>query len=96
VVVEANARRHGNEALAAAFLAFLTSEDGQRILSDFGFRPLEDALDHRPQPERLLTMADLGGWSRVKADLYDAGGVWDRLFTSGSGPGRPAGKGRAR
>jgi sulfate transport system substrate-binding protein len=101
VVVEANARRHDNEALASAFLAFLTSEKGQRILSEFGFRPLDDALDHRPQPARLLTMADLGGWDRAKTDLYDAGGVWDRLFTdtdtdtSRLAQQRP-GKGRAR
>ena len=84
VVVDASVKRHGNRAAAEAFLAFLISPRGQAIFADYGFRPLDSARDTRPLPPRLFTMADLGGWSKIKKDVYDADGVWDRLFT---GPG---------
>jgi sulfate transport system substrate-binding protein len=84
-LVEASVARHGNRDLAEAFLAFLRSEQGQRILVDYGFRPLDPMLDtdtdRRPLPPRLFTMADLGGWGKIKKELYEPGGVWDSLFT---------------
>jgi sulfate transport system substrate-binding protein len=87
VVVDASVARHGNRELAEAFLAFLVSAPGQSILAEYGFRPLDPQQDSRPLPSRLFTMADLGGWSKVKAELYDTGGVWDSLFT-GRDPAR--------
>jgi sulfate transport system substrate-binding protein len=84
-VIDASVRRHGNRAVAQAFLEFVRSEAGQRILSEYGFRPLDPRLDvddgRGPLPPRLFTMADLGGWGKINRELYDAGGVWDSLFT---------------
>jgi sulfate transport system substrate-binding protein len=84
-VVDASVARHGNREVAEAFLAFLRTEDAQRILTDFGFRPLDPKLDtdsgRAPIPTRLFTMADLGGWSKVNKLVYDPGGIWDQLFT---------------
>jgi sulfate/thiosulfate transport system substrate-binding protein len=84
-VVDASVERHGNRAVAEAFVAFLRSERGQRILAEYGFRPLDPRLDadplRKPLPPRLFTMADLGGWSKVNKDVYGPGGVWDQLFT---------------
>ena len=77
--------RHGNRKLAEAFLDYLRSEEGQQILMDYGFRPLDPALDTKsdraPLPAGLFTMNDLGGWDRNKKDVYEPGGVWDSLFT---------------
>ena len=83
-IVEDSVRRHGNRALAEAFLAFLRTEEAQRILVQYGFRPLDprlDAKDRQPMPPRLFTMKDLGGWSAINKEVYDPGGVWDALFT---------------
>jgi sulfate transport system substrate-binding protein len=84
-LVEASVRRHGNRAVAEAFLRFMRSAAGQSILADFGFRPLDRELDRartdRPAlPAHVFSMRDLGGWGRVKNELYDAGGVWDSIF----------------
>lgn len=83
-LVDASVERHGNRAVAEAFLAFLRTDEAQKILADHGFRPLDPTLDppgRAPLPPGLFTMADLGGWSKVNADVYDPGGVWDSLFT---------------
>jgi sulfate transport system substrate-binding protein len=75
--------------VAEAFLDFLRGDEGQRIMADYGFRPLDPRLDtstdRRPLPPRLFTIADLGGWSKINKEVYDPGGVWDSLFTR---PGR--------
>jgi sulfate/thiosulfate transport system substrate-binding protein len=93
-LVETSVARHGNRAVAEAFLAFLRTEQAQQILADYGFRPLDPRLDppgRAALPPRLFIMADLGGWSKVTKDVYDPGGVWDALFTSKS-----TSKGRGR
>lgn len=87
-IVDASVERHGNRGLAEAFLAFLRSEEAQRLLADYGFRPLDPALEppgRAPLPDRLFTMKELGGWSTVNRSLYSPGGVWDSLFTGKSG-----------
>lgn len=87
-IVEASVNRHKNRELAEAFLAFLASAEGQRILVEYGFRPLDpalDASDRPPLPAGLFRMADLGGWAKIKKDVYDPGGVWDSLFTRAGG-----------
>ncbi len=90
-VIEESVKRHGNREVAEAFLAFLRSDEGQRIMADYGFRPLDPRLDtskdHRPLPPRLFTIADLGGWGEINKEVYDQGGVWDSLFTRRSGRG---------
>lgn len=84
-VVDASVERHGNREVAEAFLAFLRSPEAQSILADYGFRPIDPSMDAAsglpPRPPGLFTMADLGGWPAITKQVYDAGGVWDSLFT---------------
>ncbi len=80
-VVDTSVNRHNNRAVAEAFVEFLRGEEAQKILVDYGFRPLDATLDHRPLPPKLFNMAQLGGWSLVNTKLYDPDGVWDALFT---------------
>ena len=89
-IVETSVKRHGNRAVAAAFLDYLRTEEAQQILADYGFRPLDARLDppgRRPLPPRLFTIDELGGWPKINKEVYDPGGVWDELFT-GSSKGR--------
>jgi sulfate transport system substrate-binding protein len=87
-IVETSVDRHGSRPLAEAFLEFLRSAEGQQILAEHGFRPtLEDigATVGVPLPEKLFTMADLGGWAKVEKDLYGAEGLWTSIFSDQTG-----------
>ena len=63
-LVDASVERHGNRRLARAFLDFMRDKEGQAILARYGFHPLDEAT-----PPGTFTMSDLGGWSRVKAEV---------------------------
>jgi sulfate transport system substrate-binding protein len=83
-LVDASIARHGNSAVAEAFLTYLRSAEAQAILATYGFRPLDDGAEVpglAPLPPRLFTMADLGGWKAINKLVYGPGGVWDSLFT---------------
>lgn len=75
-LVDASVDRHGNRELAQAFLDFVRGPHGQAILKEYGFRSLAE-----PLPPGTFTMADLGGWSKVKADVYGPKGLWTSIFT---------------
>ncbi len=87
-IVESSMIRHGNREVAEAFFAFLLSDPGQAILADYGFRPVNPGLkvdEMPPIPPRLFTIQELGGWSKVKKTVFDAGGVWPSTFTRRAG-----------
>jgi len=75
-IVDASVDRHGNRALAQAFLDFIRGPEGQSILKEYGFRSLSE-----PTPPGTFTMADLGGWAEIKAKVYGPKGVWTSIFT---------------
>jgi sulfate transport system substrate-binding protein len=89
-IVESSVARHGNRELARAFLAFLHSAQGQRILAEYGFRPVGSSPetvstggDGRPaMPAGVFTMADLGGWDAVQQEVYGPTGVWTSIFAA--------------
>ena len=59
---------------AKAFLDFLYSEAGQAIYEDNGYRPIvktTPGYDKFPQPAKLFTIADLGGWSAATKKFFD-------------------------
>ena len=83
-LVEPSVLRHGNRAVVEAFLAFLRSDEGQAVLADYGFRPINPAIQVKgspPLPSRLFTIRDLGGWPEVKKTVFDRDGVWAKIFT---------------
>jgi sulfate transport system substrate-binding protein len=77
-IVETSVARHGNRELAEAFLAFLRSADGQKILADYGFRP----VGAEPAAPGAFTMADIGGWDAVQDEVYGPAGIWTSIFTA--------------
>src|SRR5262249_24567780 len=88
-LVETSVEWHRNRPVAEAFLEFLLSEQGQRILADYGFRPVKPDVappgQAQPMPSKLFTMADLGGWARIEQELYGPKGLWTSIFLAHTG-----------
>jgi sulfate transport system substrate-binding protein len=61
---------------ANALKNFLYTPEGQKIWAQAGFRPVDPAVAEEfstdfPTPEKLWTVADLGGWDVVDPALFD-------------------------
>lgn len=63
---------------AKAFRDFLYTTEGQTLWAEAGFRPVDPAVaeefaDDFPTPDKLWTIADLGGWKTVDQTLFTQG-----------------------
>jgi sulfate transport system substrate-binding protein len=61
---------------AGALKNFLFTPEGQKIWAQAGFRPVDPAVAAEfasdfPVPQKLWTIADLGGWTTVDSALFD-------------------------
>ncbi|MBI3223763.1 MAG: sulfate ABC transporter substrate-binding protein [Mycolicibacterium cosmeticum] len=61
---------------ATALKNFLYTADGQKLWAEAGFRPVDPAVaadfaKDFPTPEKLWTIAELGGWKDVDPALFD-------------------------
>jgi sulfate transport system substrate-binding protein len=79
-IVDSSVERHANRALAEAFLEFLLSDEGQRIFGEYGFRSVKpegaESAGKLPAPQKVFTIADLGGWAKIEQELYSSDGLW--------------------
>jgi sulfate transport system substrate-binding protein len=84
-VVNKNAKKHGVEEAAQAFVDYLVTEEAQQIFAEYGFRPVnektaEQVKDQFEQPKGLFDIEYLGGWSSVRETLYSKKGVWYQVL----------------
>jgi sulfate/thiosulfate-binding protein len=84
-VVNANARKHGTESLADAYLKFLYTPQAQEIIARNYYRPrnAQVAAKYAGQFRKmnLLTIGgNFGGWSKTQARHFNDGGVFDQVF----------------
>jgi sulfate transport system substrate-binding protein len=84
-LVESSVAKHDNREVAQAFLDFVNSDEGQKILAEYGFRPLEGG---EPLPPQVFQMADLGGWTTLSKQLYGPEGIWTSVMAK-VGASRP-------
>jgi len=76
---------------ATALKNYLFTKEGQKIWAQAGFRPVDPsvatdfAIDF-PTPEKLWTIADLGGWSAVDPALFDKdNGTITKIYKQATG-----------
>jgi sulfate/thiosulfate transport system substrate-binding protein len=76
---------------ATALKNFLYTPEGQAIWAQAGFRPVdpsvaEDFATDFPAPQRLWSIADLGGWSGVDPALFDKdNGTITKIYKQATG-----------
>lgn len=84
-VVDRVAEKRGSTELANAYLNFLYSEAGQRILAENGNRVHNETVkaefsDQFPEI-RLVTVEDVfGGWAKVREDHFVSGAALDQIY----------------
>ena len=74
-VVDKVVDRRGTRAVAEAYLQYLYTPEAQKLWAQAGFRPVDPTVAKEfagkfPQPTKLWTIDDLGGWKAVDADLF--------------------------
>lgn len=84
-IVARYARAHGNADLAAAYLAYLYSPDGQEIGALNFLRPQDPGVLARHRdlfPSLHLFTVDrlFGGWKRAQAVHFSEGGTFDQIY----------------
>ncbi len=84
-VVDKYADKHGTRALAASYLDYLYSEEGQTILARQHNRVNNEkvaaAFKDKFPPVKLYRIEDeFGGWDKVNAEHLNSGARLDRLF----------------
>ncbi|MFB4310602.1 sulfate ABC transporter substrate-binding protein [Actinomadura sp. GTD37] len=70
-------KKSAHPAEAQAFLKYLYGKKAQEIFVKNGYRPVVDGVpgaEGFPNPSGLFTIADLGGWPKVKKEFFDPKG----------------------
>jgi len=83
-VVDKVAKRHGNEALAKAYLEYLYTPEGQEIVAKNHYRPRLEAVAQKYAADfpklNLFTIDELfGGWQKAQKTHFNEGGIFDQI-----------------
>lgn len=83
-VIDKNAEKHGVTEVAHAFLDFLWTKEAQEEFAKRGFRAVDPDVneayaDQYKTPDGLFDMDYLGGWDRVREEIYGEGAIWDQV-----------------
>ncbi|MFO0760687.1 MAG: sulfate ABC transporter substrate-binding protein [Byssovorax sp.] len=88
-VVDRNVDKRGTRAAAEAYLAFLGTEEGQRLVAKHHYRPRNEKVlaEHAAQFPKLdlVTIGELGGWAAVQKKHFADGGIFDQIYQGAAG-----------
>lgn len=84
-LVEANAKKHGTTAVAAAYLKFLYSDEAQNLAGKHFYRPHNKEIaakfiDKLPALPLVTVDADFGGWRKAQQTHFSDGGTFDTIY----------------
>lgn len=84
-IVDKNVDKHGTRAVAQAYVEFLYTPEGQRLIAKNYYRPRQPehaaAEDIARFPQvKLVTIDDFGGWKKAQTDHFLDGGIFDQIY----------------
>jgi sulfate/thiosulfate transport system substrate-binding protein len=89
-VIDKNAKKHGTEKVAEAYLRFLYTPAAQEIIVKNHYRPLDPtvAAHHASDFPKidLVTIQQFGGWKVAQPRFFGDGGVFDQIQSGRSEP----------
>jgi sulfate/thiosulfate-binding protein len=86
-VLDGNARRHGTEKAAQAYLNYLYTPEAQDIIARNYYRPIDPAVQAKyastfPKLNLVTIDGAFGGWQAAQKRFFDDGGVFDTIFSA--------------
>jgi sulfate transport system substrate-binding protein len=86
-VLDGNAKRHGTEKVAEAYLKYLYTPEAQEIIAQNYYRPIDLAVQAKHASEfpkiKLVTIdGAFGGWQTAQKRFFADGGVFDAIFAA--------------
>ncbi len=86
-IVDANVDAHGTRKVSEAYLSYLYSDEGQKLVLKHHYRPskpeLVDQAELAKLPKLKLVSIDdpiFGGWAKAQPYHFDDGGVFDQIY----------------
>lgn len=84
-IVDSNAKEHGTEEIAQAYLEYLYSDEAQRLVGENYYRPsneeiLKEFANQFDLDMNLVTIDDFGGWDAAYMDYFNDGAVFDQIY----------------
>jgi sulfate/thiosulfate-binding protein len=84
-VVDKNAKHHGTEAVAKAYLEYLYSDEGQEIAAKNFYRPRNETVAAKYTANfsqlKLVTVdQEFGGWTKAQKTHFADGGTFDQIY----------------
>jgi sulfate/thiosulfate-binding protein len=86
-IVEGNIANDAQRELAAAYLDFLYSPQGQALAFKHFYRAWDDSAAPPEDVARfpkldLVSIEDFGGWKKVQPEHFGDGGIFDQIYTT--------------
>ncbi|MFZ2489099.1 MAG: sulfate ABC transporter substrate-binding protein [Anaerolineae bacterium] len=84
-VVDSSVEKHGNRAVAEAFVQFLLSRPAQEIFAKYGLRSIDPAVatataEQYPPVADLFTIDYFGGWDKATPAIFGDNGVFTQAI----------------
>ncbi len=84
-IVDENAEKNGTSGIAHDYLEHLYTEEAQRMIGEYGYRPsneevLKEFSDKFDLDIDLCTIDDFGGWDAAYETYFKDGGVFDEIY----------------
>lgn len=84
-IVDENAEKNNTADIAKDYLEYLYSEDAQRLIGTYGYRPsdqsiLQEFSDKFDLGMTLCTIDDFGGWNAAYDIYFKDGGIFDEIY----------------
>ena len=84
-IVDENADKNGTQQLSRDYLTYLYSEEAQRLIGEYGYRPSDEKIlseyaDKFDLNMKLCTIEDFGGWDKAYEVYFKDGGIFDEIY----------------
>lgn len=84
-VVDDNTKINKSDEAAEEYLQYLYSDEAQRIVAKYGYRPtneeiLKEYSDEFDLNVKLTTIKDFGGWDKAYEQYFEDGALFDEIY----------------